>query len=147
MLLERMYPTVLFGDLRHGFDRLFEGCNQPFNGGSLLDPRSFPAVNVWEDGDSLYAEAELPGVDPKEIEIEVVGNVLTLRGEKKHQREEGGKGFHCIERSYGAFNRSIELPTSVDSDKVSAAFKNGVLTVTLPKHPESKPKRITVENG
>jgi HSP20 family protein len=147
MLLERMCPTLPFGDLRREIDRLFEGVAVPFNGGFLHAPAVFPAVNVWEDGDCLYAEAELPGVDPKEIEIEVVGNVLTLRGEKKHEREEEGKGFHYVERRYGGFIRNIELPTSVDSEKVSAACKNGVLTVTLPKHPESKPKRIAVRNA
>ena len=147
MLLERMCPTLPFGDLRREIDRLFEGVAVPFNGGFLHKPAVFPAVNVWEDADCLYTEAELPGVDPKEIEIEVVGNVLTFRGEKKHEREEEGRGFHYIERRYGGFNRNIELPTSVDSEKVSAAYKNGVLTVTLPKHPESKPKRIAVHHG
>ena len=145
MLLERMYPLVSFGDLRQGFDRLFEGFDRPFNGGSLRAPSLFPALNVWEDGDCLYAEAEIPGVDPKEIEIEVVDNVLTLRGEKKQEREEEGKGFHYVERGYGGFNRSIELPTSVDSEKVSAEYKNGVLTVHLPKVEAAKPRKIAVK--
>jgi HSP20 family protein len=147
MLLERWNPGFVVGDFCRGLDRAFEGFPAPFNGGVLCTAGVVPPVNVWEDGDCLYADVELPGVDPKEIEIEVVGNVLTLRGEKKHEREEEGKGFHYIERRYGGFNRSIELPTSVDSEKVSAAYKNGVLTVTLPKHPESKPKRIAVQNG
>jgi HSP20 family protein len=147
MLLERWNPGFAAVDLRRELDRLFEGFAAPFDGGILRTVGVFPPVNVWEDGDCLYAEVELPGVDPKEIEIEVVGNVLTLRGEKKHEREEEGKGFHYIERRYGGFNRNIELPTSVDSEKVIAAYKNGVLTVTLPKHPESKPKRIAVQNG
>lgn len=147
MLLERWNPNLAVFDLRRELDRLFEGIATPFNGGILRTAGVFPPVNVWEDGDCLFAEVELPGVDPKEIDIEVVGNVLTLRGEKKHEREEEGKGFHYIERRYGGFNRNIELPTSVDSDKVSAAYKNGVLTVTLPKHPESKPKRIAVRNA
>ncbi len=147
MLLERMYPLASFGDLRHGLNRLFEGFDRPFNGECLRATGLFPALNVWEEGDTLYAEAEIPGVDPKEIEIEVVDNVLTLRGEKKSEHVEEGAGFHYTERRYGGFNRSIELPTSVDSDKVSAEYKNGVLKVTLPKHPELKPKRIAVKNG
>ena len=147
MLLERWNPNLGVFDLRRELDRLFEGIATPFNGGILRTAGVFPPVNVWEGGDSLFAEVELPGVDPKEIEIEVVGNVLTLRGEKKQEREEEGRGFHYVERRYGGFNRNIELPTSVDSEKVSAAYKNGVLTVTLPKHPESKPKRIAVHNG
>ena len=147
MLLQRLNPGFAAGDLCRGLDRVFEGFTVPFNGGVPCTAGVVPPVNVWEDGDSLYAEVELPGVDPKEIEIEVVDNVLTLRGEKKHEREEEGKGFHYVERSFGGFNRSIELPTSVDSEKVSAAYKNGVLTVTLPKHPESKPKRIAVHHG
>jgi len=134
------------GDLCRGLDRVFEGFTAPFNDGVSCTAGVVPPVNVWEDGDSLCAEVELPGVDPKEIEIEVVDNVLTIRGEKKHEREVEGKGFHYVERRYGGFNRSIELPTAVDSEKVSAAYKNGVLTVTLPKHPESKPKRIAVRN-
>ena len=145
MLLERMYPLVACGDLRQGLGRLFEGFDRPFNGGSLRAPGLFPALNVWEDGDCLYAEAEIPGVDPKEIEIEVVDNVLTLRGEKKSEREEEGKGFHYVERRYGGFNRSIELPTSVDSEKVSAEYKNGVLTVHMPKVEAAKPRKIAVK--
>lgn len=147
MLLEKMYPLVSFGDLRQGFDLLCEGFDRPFNADSLRAPGLFPALNVWEEGDCLYTEAEIPGIDPKEIEIEVVDNVLTLRGEKKHERAEEGNGFHYVERRYGSFNRSIELPTSVDSEKVSAEYKNGVLTVIMPKHPDSKPKRIAVRNG
>src|SRR3990172_3685700 len=147
MLLERLNPGLAVGDFRREIDRLFGGSAMPFNGGTFRTAGVFPPVNVWEEGDCFYAEAELPGVDPKEIEIEVVGNVLTLRGEKKHEREEEGKGFHYVERRYGGFNRNIELPISVDSEKVSAAYKNGVLTVTLPKHPESKPKRIAVRSA
>jgi len=123
-------------------DNIFDGSHF-----AMSHPRVFPAVNIWEDGECLYAEAELPGVDPKDVDVQVMGTTLTIRGEKKHEKEERRRDYHFVERRYGSFQRIVQLPTSVDSNKVDASFKDGVLTVTIAKRPEAKPRRITINNA
>jgi len=144
MLLQRMYPSVSFGDVRRELDRLFEGFADPFDGGVVRNTGAYPAVNVWEDGDSLYAEAEIPGVTMEDIEVNVVGNELSIKGERKPMC---GEGFtvHQRERGTGEFSRFLTLPVAVKADGVDAVLKNGVLTITLPKADEAKPKRIEVK--
>ncbi len=105
-----------------------------------------PRLDLAETDDAITVKAELPGVDANDININVTGNTLMIRGEKKHDREEKGRDFYYAERQYGGFRRAVQLPTSVDPDKVQAEFKNGVLTVTLGKNPESKPRRIAVKS-
>jgi HSP20 family protein len=107
---------------------------------------SFPAVNVWEDQDAVQVEAELPGLDLKDLEIYVTGaNQLTIKGERKRQKPEQGV-WHREERGFGAFTRTLTLPFPVNADKVEARFDNGVLRVTLPKHESSKPRKIPVKS-
>jgi HSP20 family protein len=121
-----------------------------FSGGPLAAGAfgaTWPRMDLEESDKDLTVTAELPGVDPKQIDINVTGNVLTLRGEKKDEREEKGRDYHYVERQYGSFHRSVQLPSSVESDKVDATFKDGVLTIRMPKHPEARPKKITVKNG
>ena len=104
-----------------------------------------PPVNVREDGDQLVLEAELPGMSEEDIDIEFENNVLTIRGEKTHEREEHeGERFHVWERQYGSFLRSFTLPRTVRGDEVNASFENGILTVTMPKTPEAKGRKITI---
>ena len=92
-------------------------------------------------------KADLPEVDPKNVGIQLENGTLTLKGERKFEEQRNGKGFHRIERSYGTFVRAFSLPETVDGDKVKADFKNGVLTITLPKKEVAKPKTINVEIG
>ena len=108
---------------------------------------AWPRMDLAETDKEVTVTAELPGVDPKQIEINVTGNVLTLRGEKKNEREEKTRDYHYVERQYGSFHRSVQLPSSVEADKVDATYKDGVLTVKMPKHPAAQPKKITVKNG
>ena len=104
-----------------------------------------PTVDLAETENEVTVTAELPGVDPKDVRIEMVGTTLTIRGEKKQEREEKKRNYHYVERSFGQFHRSIPLPSTVDSAKVEAACRDGVLTVKVAKHPEAKPKRIAVK--
>ena len=105
----------------------------------------FPAVNVWEDADRVFVEAELPGLDLKDLEIYVTGgNQLTLKGERKANAPEKGL-WHRQERGFGKFSRSLTLPFNVDADKVDARFENGVLLVKLPKHESARPRKIAVK--
>jgi HSP20 family protein len=130
------------------FDRFFR---DPW-GTSMLEsvPARFgwgPRIDLAESEDAVIVTAEMPGVDPKEVDLNVTGNLLTIRGQKKQEKEEKGRNYHYVERHYGAFQRAIQLPSSVNPDKVDAAFKNGILTVTLAKRADAKPKRITVRNA
>jgi len=105
----------------------------------------WPAVNVVETPETVVVTAEVPGLEPREIEISVVGDTLTIRGEKKFEREEKGKTWYRREIAGGQFTRSFTLPTSVDAEHVDATSKAGLLTITLPKRAEAKAKKIEVK--
>jgi HSP20 family protein len=92
-------------------------------------------------------KAEVPGIDAKDINISVTGEVLTIKGEKKSEREEKEENYHLVERSYGSFSRSLVLPAAVDLDKIEAKYDKGVLTVTCPKKEEVKPKAIEIKTA
>ena len=131
-----------------GIDRLFDEFTRglgiaPALGASDMD--FAPMVDVSETADEWRVRAELPGVTPEEVEVSVTGNVLTLRGEKKGDVSEASGNWRRSERRYGKFVRALEFPTDVDAKRVEARFKNGVLTVTLPKAETSRPKSISVK--
>lgn len=107
----------------------------------------YPLVNISEDQDNVYVRAELPGVDPEQIEITVENNSLILRGERRLPEEERNVDFHRREREMGSFRRVIRLPIQLDPNKVEAACRNGILTVKLTKPEETKPKQITVKSA
>jgi HSP20 family protein len=104
-----------------------------------------PAADVAETEDAVNVKIEAPGVNKDDIKISVTDNVLTIRGEKKMEKETSEESYHRIERVYGSFVRSLELPTVVQADKVTASFKDGVLTIVLPKSEEVRPKEIAIE--
>jgi HSP20 family protein len=106
-----------------------------------------PSVDVSETGKEVIVKAEIPGMDPKDIHISVDVDRLTLRGERKQMREEKGERFYRAERSYGAFSRAIQLPAEVDSTKVEATYKDGVLKINMAKTKESSTKRIKVKSA
>ena len=103
-----------------------------------------PAVDVAETADAITLHVEIPGMKQEEIEIELTGDTLTIRGERKRVREEQKDNFVRVERSFGRFQRSFTLATPVQNDKVSAAYRDGVLEITLPKSEETKPRKIAV---
>jgi len=103
-----------------------------------------PCVDVAETEDSFIVTAEVPGMSKDDIKISLSGNVLTLRGEKKEEKEEKERNYHRVERRFGSFTRSFTLPADIDASKVKAAYKDGVLKITLPKKEEVKPKEIAV---
>jgi HSP20 family protein len=103
-----------------------------------------PAVDVSEDEKEILVQVDLPGVDPKDVDIQVKENVLTLRGERRGEKQEEGRNFHRVERSFGAFTRSFIVPTTVDGDKVSADYREGVLRVHLPKREEAQPRKVEI---
>lgn len=147
-----MLPGSLANDdpfvrLRNDVDRLF---NEFFRGSGLFqgaDGMIGLPVEVSETGTELKVVAELPGVEDKDVSVELAGDTLTIRGEKRSAEERKEESFHLAERRYGAFSRSLRLPFVAEADKVQAGFKNGVLTVTIPKPAElqRQAKRIEVK--
>ena len=123
--------------------RAFEA--QPFWRGEGMFGASVPAADVAEDDKAYHITAELPGLSEKDIEVNLSGDVLTISGEKREEREQREKSYHFSERRYGSFRRSFAVPQGVDRDKVEAAFKNGVLTLTLPKTPEAAQQKQKIE--
>ncbi|HTM49532.1 MAG TPA: Hsp20/alpha crystallin family protein [Bryobacteraceae bacterium] len=104
-----------------------------------------PSVDIAETEDELVLKADLPEVKLEDVEVRVENQTLTLKGERKFEQDNSVRGFHRIERSYGAFTRSFSVPGTVDSEKVTAELKNGVLTVKLPKKEAAKPRQVKIE--
>ncbi len=130
-----------------GLDSLFDDFfTTPFFSQPAVS-RGFPVIDVGETDESVFVKAELPGVDPKDVDVNVSDDVIELRGEVKEEREEGSEdtGFYRRERYYGTFERSIPLPVKVKQDEVKAQYKDGILSITLPKAEPSKPKARKVE--
>lgn len=140
----------LHRDVNRMFDELYRGGARPGGGGSEVGQMLEADLNVSETDGAYRVTAEIPGVRPEDIDIRLDDDILTIQGEKRFEREEGGdkEDFHLVERSYGTFRRSIRLPRSVDADKVHATCENGVLHVTLPKSPEEqRSRRVEVKAG
>lgn len=128
-----------FGGLRLFEDAVTRLMNEP----RANRPWS-PSVDIFETEDNLTVKADLPEVKVEDIDIRVENQTLTLRGQRKFSKAENVKGYHRIERSYGEFVRSFAVPSTVDTDKVQADYKNGVLTITLPKKEAAKPRQVRV---
>ena len=140
-------PLRELGSLENRLDRLF-GLTSPSRNGekeAMTVSQWTPLVDIIEDNNEYLVKAELPELKKEEVKVNVENGELTISGERKSEKEEKGKKFHRIERSYGSFLRSFTLPESVNADKVSAEFKDGVLSVHLPKDEKAKPKSIEVK--
>jgi len=145
-MMRALMPWTGMGSMKSELDRWFERLTD-------LKWDELPAVGDWapsmdisETKDSLVAKVEVPGMDQKDIQISLQENLLTIKGEKRHEKEEKDERYHRVERAYGAFARSIRLPVGVDADKVTATFKNGLLIVTLPKTLSSKGTMIPIKS-
>jgi HSP20 family protein len=142
--LTRWEPVREMMTLREAMDRLFDDAfTRPF---SIRDgwSASTPAVDMYQTDDEVVVKASLPGIKADEVQINVTGDVLTLKGEVKHEEEKNDRSWHIREQRWGSFQRSVALPTNVVSDKAKAEFENGILVITLPKAEEVKPKTITI---
>jgi len=139
------WPSNLFGiqrEMNRMFDNFFDDTNR--NEDYALTAWS-PAVDIAEHDDQYVVKMELPGVNKEEVKITLESNILTIRGEKKQEKETKKENYHRVERSYGSFQRSFTLPTTVKNDKIDASFKDGILNINLPKAEEAKPKQIEVK--
>ena len=134
-------PRDVFSAMRDEMDRVFERFEHGWPRWPTLFRRegaiTVPELDVRENTNAIVVEAELPGVDEKDVSVTVANGVLTIKGEKKHEKEEKGENYYLTERSFGSFERSIRLPDTIDEGKVEAKFDKGVLKVTAAKKPEA----------
>jgi HSP20 family protein len=127
--------------LQREMDRLFDGNIR----GRVFNTPSYPAVNIWTNDDGQLITAEMPGVHPNDLEIDVTGDALSISGERVQGEVAKDARYHRRERSYGSFSRTIQLPFMVDTGKVEASFQNGVLQISLPRAEADKPKKIAIQ--
>ena len=140
MTLVRWSPWRELEDMQRGLSRILDDTSF----GATEASQWVPAVDIRETDNALLVQAELPGIDKKDVKLEVKDSVLTISGERHYEKDVKEENAHRIERSYGKFVRSFSLPTNVDTDKVDAFMNNGILEVRLPKKESAKPKAITV---
>ncbi|MBX7257086.1 MAG: Hsp20/alpha crystallin family protein [Candidatus Hydrogenedentes bacterium] len=135
-------PFSALRDIENQFSRLFGELNRDFG---PFDRVWSPTVDLKETDDAYALEADLPGLKKEDIDLTVVDNLVTIKGSRKHEAETKEKGYHRVERRYGSFERSFEIPGGFDAEKIKAHYEDGVLKVTLPKREEAKPKQIEVK--
>jgi HSP20 family protein len=140
-----------FRDLMTLQDKMGRLFSDVFTEPGLLEAESgivrdwIPAVDIFENTDNIVIKAELPGMEMKDIDVKVEDHTLSIKGERKLEHEEKRENYHRVERVYGAFHRTFALPSSVDAEKIRAGYDKGVLTVTLPKKEETRPRKINIE--
>lgn len=143
--LIRWEPAREMMTLREAMDRLFDDAfTRPL---SIRDGWSLntPAIDMYQTDNEVVVKASIPGIKADEVHINITGDVLTLKGEIKHEEERKDQAWHIREHRFGSFERSVALPTAVKTDKAEAVFENGILTITLPKADQVKPKTINIK--
>ncbi len=146
-VLTRWEPFRELNTLQSRLNRLFEEQTRGGSEESLTAGAFVPPVDVYEDEHSIQLKLEVPGIEEKDLDIKVENNVLTVSGERKFEKEEKEENFRRVERRYGSFTRSFTLPTTVDSEGITADYNAGVLKLRLAKRAEAKPKQIKVNIG
>lgn len=146
MTMVRFEPFRELAQMQDRINRIFgDAYTRRYDDDVMQRGDWIPAVDIFEDANQeIVLRAELPGLSKEDIDVRVENNTLTLKGERKHESEVKQEQYHRIERSYGTFSRSFSLPSRIDTDKVRADFKDGVLTITLPVRDEAKPRQISV---
>lgn len=146
MLVKRWAPLgTIQDDINRLFDTALRAGNLPSVEEGLEGREWTPEIDIYENDDNFVIEADIPGMDIKDIKIEVQDNTLTIKGEKKFEEKTEKDKYIRVERLYGSFYRSLSLPMNVDSDKIDANYKDGTLVLTLPKTEQAKPKQIKVK--
>src|ERR1700719_2959290 len=147
-LITRYDPFREFATLQDRMNRLFRDPRGPEGHDESLTTTAFaPPVDVYEDEHNITLKIEVPGIDEKDIDVRIENNVLTVHGERKFEKEEKEENYRRIERQYGSFTRTFTLPSTVETESVSANYEKGVLKVQLAKKAEAKPKQIRVNVG
>ncbi len=128
-------------------DRIQREMNRLFNTATVRDSGIYPAINLWADTETIVVTAEIPGYDSKDIQLSIMNNELTISGERSSEKPNEANQYHRQERTTGSFKRNISLPFSVESNKIEAKYKNGILSVTLPRAEADKPKKISIKTN
>ncbi|PSH03567.1 MAG: molecular chaperone [Acidobacteria bacterium] len=145
-LLTRWEPVRELATLQDRMNRLFSDAFSPvMNQESLSSGAFVPPVDVYEDEQGIHVKVEVPGIDEKDIDIRLENNMLTIRGERKMEKEIKEENYHRVERRYGSFTRNFSLPNTVNPDDVKATYNKGVLSIHLGKRAEARPKQIKVD--
>ena len=147
MTIVRWEPLRELSSLQSEMNRLFNTAFDAPAGGNGGNRRWTPAMDLVETDDNFVLRADLPGMKESDVSIELEDNILTVSGERKAEHESKQEGFYRLERSFGAFSRSLTLPKGIDPEAVSADFDNGVLEVRVPKPEQRKPRKITIAGG
>ena len=146
MALVKYNPLRELRTMQEQMNRLLNlSWNHELGGEDIKEGIWQPAVDIYETEESIVIKAELPDVDQKDIEVRIEDNTLTLKGERKHESDVKKENYHRIERYFGTFQRSFSLPATIRQENVSAICEKGVLTITLPKKEETKPKQINIQ--
>lgn len=145
MAITRWDPFREIVALQNRMNSLFRGMDE--GEGAITTAAFMPAADIYEDEKKILLKLEVPGIEEKDLDVSVENNTLTVKGERKFEKEEKEENFHRIERRYGSFYRAFTLPSTVDSEHVSANYTNGVLKLELKKKPEAQPKQIKVNVG
>ena len=146
-VLTRFYPYRELNTLQDRVNRLFHDSFGEGRDESLATSSFAPAVDVYEDEHNVTLKIEVPGIDEKDIDVRIENRTLTVTGERKFEKEEKEENYRRVERQYGSFSRTFTLPTTVDTENVSADYEKGVLKIKLTKKAEAKPKQIKVNVG
>src|SRR5215467_5953507 len=146
MTISRWDPFRDLSMLQDRMNRLFEDAGRGWRPDEPAATTTWsPAVDIYETENEIVVQAELPGVDRKDISLNLENNVLTLRGERRFEKETKEENYHRIERSYGGFGRTFSIPATVDEEKIRADYRDGILKIALPKKEQVKPKQIRIE--
>jgi HSP20 family protein len=145
MALTRWDPFRELNIMQERMNRLFDDAGRGWRGDEPSSTTAWsPAVDIYETENEIMVQAELPGVDRKDIVLNLEKNVLTLKGERHFEKETKQENYHRIERAYGGFSRSFSIPAIVDEEKIRADYKDGILKIALPKKEQVKPKQIQI---
>ncbi len=145
MPLVRYEPWSMLNQLRREMDRMFESTGEVEENSAIATADWVPAVDIRENKDAFELQVDVPGVDPKDIDVHMENGILTIKGERESKKKEEREGYKRVERQYGSFYRRFSLPDTADADKIAAKCKNGVLNIIIPKKEAVQPRKISVQ--
>jgi len=145
MALVRYQPWGVLNQMRHDIDQMF-ASNNPDENSNVVTSDWAPAVDIKETDSAFEIHADIPGVNPDEIEVHMEKGILSIKGERESETKDEKEGYKRVERQHGVFYRRFSLPDTANADKISAKSNNGVLEITIPKQDEVKPRKITVQS-
>ena len=146
MTLVRYEPWGMLNQLRRDMDRMYQSQNEGEESTAVATSAWVPAVDIKETDDAFEIHADIPGVDPKDIDVHMENGVLTIKGERESEKKEEKEGFKRVEREWGSFYRRFSLPDTADGEKFSAKSRHGVLEITIPKQEKIQPRKISVDS-